>query len=296
LQPSFPFYTFTTADVGTHTFAVTLRTSGSQSISASDYINPSISGTQSGIYITPGAATSVSVTALHATVAGVSQPVTVAAHDAFGNIAASYAGTVLLSSSDTQAALPAAYAFTAADAGTHTFDIALKSSGGQTFTVQDALSGTVLYSQRDIAVSAAAMAGFAFRSPTNATAGAAFSLTLSAVDAFGNTITGYTGKIHFSGPSGGGNLLPADYTFTAADAGTHLFSVTLASTGTQTLTVGDTANAQWKSSMSITVKSGTTSTGGGGGGTATGGGGTSTGGGGTATGGGTGGGGKKIVV
>jgi hypothetical protein len=44
------------------------------------------------------------------------------------------------------------------------------------------------------------------------------------------------------GPSGGGNLLPSDYTFTAADAGSHTFSVVLASTGTQALGVQDTVN------------------------------------------------------
>jgi len=137
------------------------------------------------------------------------------------------------------------------------------------------------------------MAGFAFRAPSNATAGVAFSVSLSAVDAFGNTVTGYTGTVHFTGPSGSGNLLPTDYTFTAADAGVHVFSFTLSSTGTQTINVADTLNNKLKGSFSISVKTGTTSTGGGG--TATGGGGTATGGGGTSTGGGTGGGGKKIA-
>ena len=44
----------------------------------------------------------------------------------------------------------------------------------------------------------------------------------TAVDAFGNTVEDYNGKIHFSGVSTTGNLVPADYAFTAADAGVPL--------------------------------------------------------------------------
>src|SRR5439155_23599794 len=38
-------------------------------------------------------------------------------------------------------------------------------------------------------------------------------------------------------------LLPADYAFTAADAGVHVFSVTLASAGTHSLGASDTVTA-----------------------------------------------------
>ncbi|MFT3883646.1 MAG: hypothetical protein QM703_28860 [Gemmatales bacterium] len=93
---------------------------------------------------------------------------------------------------------------------------------------------------------------------------------MKAVDAYGNTIAGYRGRVHFSGPSGGGNLLPADYTFTAADSGVHSFSVTFASTGTMSLNIQDTLNGALKGIVSILVRS---SGGGGGGGSGGGGGG-----------------------
>jgi len=66
----------------------------------------------------------------------------------------------------------------------------------------------------------------------------------------------------------------------------HTFSVTLASTGTQTIGVADTLNGSFKGQVSVKVTTGTTSGGGatggggGGGGGATGGGGGVTGGGG----------------
>jgi hypothetical protein len=50
----------------------------------------------------------------------------------------------------------------------------------------------------------------------------AYSFTVTAVDAYGNVATGYTGTIHFSSDEDHADLA-ADYTFTAADAGTHTF-------------------------------------------------------------------------
>ena len=52
-------------------------------------------------------------------------PVTVRAVDAFGNTVTNYAGTAAFTSTDAQATLPAAYTFTPADAGTHTFTVGL---------------------------------------------------------------------------------------------------------------------------------------------------------------------------
>lgn len=274
------FYaTFSAADAGVHTISIPLMTAGSQSVSVTDVANPSVTVSQSGITVTAGAAASISVTALHGTTAGVAQTFTVTARDAFGNIATGYTGTLAFSSSDTQATLPASYTFAAADAGVHTFSMAFKTSGGQSITVQDSANvanSAFTFFQRDILINAATMTGFAFRAPTNVTAGVAFNLTVMAVDAYGNVVTGYTGKVHFSGPSG----IPLDYTFTAADAGAHTFSVTLTSTGTQTIGVQDTVTGALKGQVQVTVKTASTS---GSGGT-------------TSGGGGTGGGGKKIVV
>jgi hypothetical protein len=272
-QATLPFYTFTAADAGVHTFSVTLRTAGTQSVSVRDYFNPTMSTTQTGIVVNSAAAVSMTVTPLHGVVAGTAQSFTVKANDAFGNSAASYRGTLKLGTSDTIAVLPATYTFTAVDAGTHVFSMTFKSSGGQTFTVQDTLTATMSILQKDIAVTPGVMTGFTLRAPSNATAGTAFSVTIAAVDAYGNTVTGYTGKVHFTGPSGGGNLLPADYTFTAADAGSHIFAVTLASTGTQTVNVADLLSPALKGSLSIAVKTATTSGGGGTGGGGSGGGG-----------------------
>src|SRR5262249_21410218 len=53
--------------------------------------------------------------------AGAAADFTVVARDARGNVAKSYRGTVRFSADDPGAVVPAPYAFTAADAGRHTF-------------------------------------------------------------------------------------------------------------------------------------------------------------------------------
>jgi hypothetical protein len=254
------FYTFTAADAGVHIFTVALTRAGTQSVSVADTATPAMSLTQTGIVVTPAAAATIAVTPLVGTVAGVAQNVTITARDAYGNLATSYRGTLAFSSSDTQVAMLASYTFTAADAGVHTFSVTFKSSRGQTFTATDTVNAAMTYFQRDIIITPAAMTGFAFRVPSSATAGSAFSVTLTAVDAFGNPIIGYTGKVHFSGPAG----IPVDYTFTAADAGLHVFTITFSATGTQTIGVQDTLSGALKGQTSVKVATGGGGTGGGG--------------------------------
>ncbi len=79
--------------------------------------------------------------------------------------------------------------------------------------------------------------------PSTTTAGATFSLTVTAKDANGNTATGYTGTVHFTSTDGAA-VLPSNYTFTTADAGVHTFTgVALKTAGTQTITATDTVTA-----------------------------------------------------
>src|SRR5205823_2729605 len=71
--------------------------------------------------------------------------------------------------------------------------------------------------------------------PANATAGTAFSVTVTAQDQFGNTVTNYAGTVHFTS-SDGQAVLPANSTLTNG-AGT--FSVDRKSVGKQTITGTD---------------------------------------------------------
>ncbi len=72
-------------------------------------------------------------------------------------------------------------------------------------------------------------------SGTSQVAGVAFSVTVTAEDAYGNTATSYTGRVHFSSSdAGSGVSLPSDYKFQSGDFGIHTFTngVTLVTVGT----------------------------------------------------------------
>jgi hypothetical protein len=90
--------------------------------------------------------------------------------------------------------------------------------------------------------------------PYSETLGVADTVKVCAVDAIDLTVPGYTGTVRFTS-SDPLAVLPADYTFTAADAGCHTFSVTFGSMFNQSLTVNDTltplgfATAIWGSTM-----------------------------------------------
>jgi len=175
--------------------------------------------------------------------AGVAGSFTVTAEDANGHIATGYTGTVHFTSSDAQAVLPANYTFVAADAGVHTFSTTLKTVGGQSITATDAAIGSITGTQTRITVNPAAASSLAvFGFPSPVISGQAQNFSVKALDPYGNTATGYTGKVHFTSTDGAA-ALPADYTFLGSDAGVHAFSATLETAGTQALTATDTVTA-----------------------------------------------------
>jgi hypothetical protein len=141
-------YAYTSADAGRHTFsgAVTLKTAGSQSVTATDSTSPSITGSDS-VTVAAAGATHLSVSGLlTASTPGAPESVTVTARDAFGNAASSYRGTVHFHATDAAAALPSDYTFTAQDAGSHTFTngVTLDSAGSQTLSATDAATASIM--------------------------------------------------------------------------------------------------------------------------------------------------------
>jgi hypothetical protein len=150
-------YTFQAADNGVKTFSggVTLKTAGSQSVTATDTVASSITGQQTGITVDPGPASQLVVTGITtAVVAGIASSVTVTAKDAYGNIATNYTGTIHFTSSDSQATLPADYTFVSGDQGTHTFagGVMLKTAGEQSVTATDTATATITGQQTAITV------------------------------------------------------------------------------------------------------------------------------------------------
>jgi hypothetical protein len=101
-------------------------------------------------------------------------------------------------------------------------------------------------------ITPAAADHIAFTVPATVTAGVPFAITVTVQDAYGNTVTGYTGTVHFTltGPA----MAQADYTFTASDMGSHTFSnLMLSQAGDYTLGGMDSADPTVSGSTSFTV-------------------------------------------
>jgi alpha-tubulin suppressor-like RCC1 family protein len=242
-----PSFSFLPADKGTHSFPVILKSAGSQSVIATDTAVGSITGSQAEISVTPGAAATLQVSGITTpVVAGTSATVTVTAIDAFGNLATGYQGTIGFTSTDARAVLPPDYTFLAGDSGTHTFAgaVVLSSAGTWSVTATDKATTTIAGSQSGIAVTpAAAHTLLVTGIPNPVTAGAPASLTVTAVDSFGNVATGYSGTVQFSSDDPHA-VLPSSYTFVAADNGAHLFAgVQLRTAGSFNVTATDSVTA-----------------------------------------------------
>ena len=165
---------------GTGTFNFTLKTAGTQSVTVNDTGNPDHSGTESGITVTPAAATQLVVAGAAGGTADTAETLTVTAEDPYGNIDPSYTGTVHFSSSDVQAVLPADSSLTK---GTGTFNFTLKSAGMQSITATDTATGTITGTETGVAVT-----------PTGATH---FTVSSLSGDAAGTVLSGHR---HGAGP------------------------------------------------------------------------------------------------
>jgi fibronectin type 3 domain-containing protein len=239
---------------GTGTFSATLKTAGSQSLTATDTVNNTITGSQAGIMVSPAAVTNFLVSDFPAPIdAGDPGAFTVMAKDPFGNTNPAYTGTVHFTSSDPQAALPDDYTFTAADQGTHNFGAVLYTAGLQSITATDTVDNTISGSQTNIQVSPlAAVAYIVSGYPAYVRPGDPQIFTVTAVDPFGNADPTYRGTVHFTSTDGQA-YLPLDYTFTATDKGSHNFAAVLLTPGVQTITATDTVTGGITGSQTVTV-------------------------------------------
>ena len=222
---------------GVGTFSVNLKTNGSETVTATDTVTASITGTTGAIVVAPPAtATHFSVTAPATATAGTPFSFTVTALDATNATVTSYGGTVHFTSSDGAAVLPANITLTN---GTGTLSATLKTAGNQTITATDTVTASITGTSGTIAISAGAATHFAVAAPASATSGTAFNFTVTALDASNNTATTYAGTVHFTSTDGQA-VLPANSGF-ASGVGT--FSATLKTAGNQTITATDTVTA-----------------------------------------------------
>jgi hypothetical protein len=226
----------TTLTNGVGTFSETLDTAGSQTITATDTAHGAITGTSNTETVKGGAATHLVVSIAANGAAGTPGTVTVTALDAFGNIATGYSGTVHFTSTDGHAVLPANMTLTN---GVGSFSETFETVGNQTITATDTVSAGITGTSNPETVAPGPATHFTVSIPANGTAGTAGSVTVTALDAGNNIVTGYSGTVHFTSTDGQA-VLPADVTLTN---GVGTFSETLDTAGSQTITATDTVHS-----------------------------------------------------
>ena len=220
---------------GVGTFLVTLKTAGTDSITATDTVNSGLDGSDADINVTPAAASHFIVDGGTAEAAGGVETVTVTAYDAYGNVATGYTGTVAITSSDGHAVLPADATLTD---GVGTFDVTLETAGADSITATDTVNSGITGTETGIAISPASASHLVVTGGTAETAGGVETVTVTAYDAYGNVATGYTGTVRITS-SDGHAVLPANSTLTD---GVGTFDVTLETAGTRSITATDTVD------------------------------------------------------
>ncbi|MEO5914482.1 MAG: Ig-like domain-containing protein [Luteolibacter sp.] len=142
---------------GTGTFSVTLKTSGNQTVSATDTVTPSATGTSSNITVNPAAVHHFAVSSPATATAGTPISVGVTAQDQFNNTVTTYSGTAHLTSTDGVAILPADSTLVS---GFKSLSVNFSTGGNQTVTATDTVTasitgtstGIVVAPQADLAV------------------------------------------------------------------------------------------------------------------------------------------------
>lgn len=213
-------------------------------------------GTLSAIAVQPKVSTKAGplakfdVSAITSVAAGSAFTADVTAKDSLGNTITAYSGTPTVGhnlGSSTTGCGDAGGSPCDATASLGSFSsgratltaTAFKAESSRKLTITD---GTVASDSGTFGVGPAGTSTLQLTSATTATAGTAFSATVTAYDAYGNIATGYRGTVSFGSSDVHANL-PADRAFSAADAGTATFSITLETAGAQSVSAKDTAAA-----------------------------------------------------
>jgi uncharacterized delta-60 repeat protein len=196
----------------------------------------------------PSLATFFTVSAPAVVTAGQPFDVTVTAVDDNGDVVPDYVGTVTLTSTDPLAPFLRSHTFTADDGGVFTFtSLRLYTADSQSLFADDGY----LTGQADLTVNPGIAISIVLDGPGHARAGVPVVVTVTAVDAWGNVATGYRGNVYLEATDPDANL-PDAWDFTAGDAGTHRFLVTLNTLGSVRLTAHDSGTG-WTDDLFVTV-------------------------------------------
>jgi hypothetical protein len=181
--------------------------------------------------------------------AGASFSCTVTAFDAYGNVATGYTGTVHFTNTDGQATVILNSTLVS---GVGMFTATMKTAGNQTLTATDTVTVSIT-GNTTVSVNAARAAHYAISAPASDVSGTSFNVTVTAIDAYGNVVTGYSGAVHFSSSDAQATLPPNSL----LTNGMGVFPVTMRTAGNQILTGTDTNLSPLTQNATVSVLSAT---------------------------------------
>lgn len=231
-----------TAGVGQYTFE--FRTVGAHSVSVA---GPSgTTGDTKSTTVVGGPASTFQLTGLAGgAVAGTPVTVTVQATDAFGNPTTAFNGSVSVSSTDTGAIFQSS-PFTVTN-GAGSFQVTFTRAGNQTLT----LTGTGVSGTAPVSVTAGAAAGLDLTGmPATVSAGQTATVTVLAVDRFGNPTTGLTATITLASTDGQAVFPPT----VPMTNGVATFQVEFRTAGIQTVTANGPGGIADTAGTSVTPR------------------------------------------
>jgi hypothetical protein len=160
--------------------------------------------------------------------------------DAAGNLQTNFTGSVALARLGSAGGRLHGVTQVAVQNGVGTFSLLSLSAAGTYTLASFSSSGGVFGSATTItAVPVPLAARFVVAGdPTSIVGGTTFNITVTALDAFNHVETSFAGTVEFTSTDTQFGR-PDDYVFTAADRGSHTFSVSLNTVGMQSIRVAD---------------------------------------------------------
>jgi FKBP-type peptidyl-prolyl cis-trans isomerase 2 len=138
--------------------------------------------------------------------AGTAFSITITAKDAYGNTVTSYDSSTTLTETGGGAGGAVSTSPVTFTNGVYTGNVYVTKSGtGVTIT---ATHGSTSSASNTFTVNPGALSTFVFNTISTQTAGTAFSITITAKDAYGNTVTSYASSVGLSSSTGIGTITP----------------------------------------------------------------------------------------
>ncbi len=237
-------------------FTATFATAGTQSITATDSVNSSLTGSVSTNVVAPDVATHFGLMLPSSVPTGSPVTVGIVALDAKNNPVPNYMGTVNLSTSDTGAKLSATSVTFKPNSPPVTFTVTFATTGSQTIMATDSsnasLTGTINATVTAAKVVTPDVAThFGLQLPPNAPNGSPVTVGIVALDANNNPVPTYTGTVNLTTTDSKAVLSATSITLQANTPNT--FTVTFATAGSESVMATDSQTSSITGTANTTV-------------------------------------------